>query len=327
MLGTAQSLDLSIAPTEVPRDSDPREMSRIALDGSSIEIDVMIYRRQLTELQPLVIVNSLEMPMPPSQAFCDKMWHQGYQVIFIRRPGFGGAPGLPLALLSPAEVKNGAAVITEAALLKRLITTLGLSNIILLGLGTANSVCVRLSKLSPEIQLSVLSNPLFHQDVWDIVRPRWMQSMMRQTLTSTAGLKITVMGLKSTLNHSPLWFFRQFGQKSAGDIEYVRENSADFIQASQLMQSISHLTVYYDVQMALVLDTNVDANFFRDVNAVFLCGEETTEVWKQQIQDQASRFEIPLVFAPSGDLFVPYRSPEVLLKILDTHQAQSVAAS
>lgn len=325
MSGTAQAFDLSIDDENVVDVSDPRRMTRITLDDSAIDIDVMIYRGHLTSLQPLVIVNSLEMPMPPSQAFCDQMWARGYQVIFIRRPGFGGTPGLPMALLTPKEVKNGAAAITEAALLMRLLETLGLTNIVLLGLGTANSVCVRLSKLCAEVQLSILANPLFHQAVWDIVRPRWMQSMMRQTMTSTAGLKITVAGLKSTLNHSPLWFFRQFGQKSAGDLEYVMENEADFLAASRLMQEISHHTVYYDVQMALVQDAKVEASFFRDVNAVFLCGEETTAVWKQQIEQQATKFDIPLVFAPSGDLFVPYKSPEFVLDILKSQMPHGKA--
>lgn len=303
-------------------DPDPRAMSRVTIDNSSIEIDVMIYRQRLADLKHLVIVNSIELPMPPSKSFCDHMWQAGYQVIFIRRPGFGGAPGLPSVLLNAEEVQNGAAAITEAALLKRLIESLGLTNIALLGLGTSNSVCVRLSKLSSDVQLSVFANPLFHQDVWDIVRPRWMQSMVRQTFTSKGGLTITVMGLKSALKRNPLWFFRQFAQKSAGDIAYVAENEQDFRAAAVLMQNIEPQTIYYDLQMSLLIDTDVDQTHFRDVNAVVLCGTETTEDWKVQINDQADRLSVPLVFAPSGDLFVPYRSPAVLLEILDTHHAR-----
>lgn len=323
MFGAALSVTSPVAHRE---NADPRAMLPITLEHSSIEIDVMIYGQQRTEHRPLVILNSIELPMPPSQAFCERMWHAGYQVFFVRRPGFGGAPGLPAALLTPAEVQNGAAAITEAALHKRLIETLGLTNVVLLGLGTSNPVSMRLSKLSPDVRLTILANPLFHHEVWDIVRPRWMQSMVRQTLISRSGLKITVKGLKSALRRNPQWFYRQFAQKSAGDIAYVSENADDFFNASRLMQNISPETVYYDLQMAMVQDTNVDEAYFRDVTAVILCGEETTETWKTQIAGEAERFSIPLVFAPSGDLFVPYRSPDTLLGLLSEH-LQGVARS
>lgn len=291
-------------------------MRRVCIDDSSIEMDVMIYRRFLSDLTPLVIVNSLEFPAPPSQAFCDLMWAAGYQTVFIRRPGFGGAPGLPAALLTRKEVHSGAAIITEAALLHRLIETLGLSNLILLGLGTANSVCVRLSKLSPNIEFSVFSNPLFHQDVWDIVRPKWMQSMVRQTLTSKRSLRFTVMALKAALRRNPLWFYRQFSQKSLGDLEYIAENKADFEAAAGLLQNMEPETVYYDLQMALMIDTDVDAQFFRDINGVILCSAETIEDWRLRMQEQAARLAFPIAFAPSGDLFVPYKSPQVLIDLL-----------
>lgn len=309
----------AVRPPEPVQDStDPRAVRRVLIDESSIEIDVMIYRQYLTELTPLVIINSIELPMPPSQDFCDLMWDAGYQVVFVRRPGFGGAPGLPRALLSATEIRNGAAAITEAALLQRLLETMGLHDIVLLGLGTANSVCVRLSKLSRNVQFAVFANPLFHQDVWDIVRPRWMQSMIRQTLTSKGGLRFTVLGLKSALRRNPLWFYRQFAQKSAGDIEYVAENTCDFEAASALLQNMAPETVYYDLQMALVLDTNVDASFFRDISGVILCGHETVNDWKSRMEEQSIHLDFPLVFAPSGDLFVPYRSPQTLLEILDS---------
>lgn len=317
---------LSVRSSEPAQDiSDPRTVRRVTIDNSSIEIDVMIYRHEISDLTPLVIVNSIELPMPPSQAFCDLMWQAGFQVIFVRRPGFGGAPGLPAALMTIREVQNGAAAITEAALLQRLLETLELKQVVLLGLGTGNSVCVRLSKLSANVQYSIFSNPLFHQDVWEIVRPRWMQSMVRQMLVSKGGLRFTVMGLKSALKRNPSWFYRQFAQKSAGDQDYVAENMTDFEAAATLMQNIAPETVYYDLQMALVIDANVDSNFFRDVEGVILCGTETTEDWKRQIQSQSERLDFPIVFAPSGDLFVPYKSPETLLELIEPHVKQAAA--
>jgi pimeloyl-ACP methyl ester carboxylesterase len=315
MLGNAVSIR---SPEPYQDTSNPRAVRRVRIDDSSIDVDVMVYRNYVSDLKPLVIVNSIELPMPPSKAFCDLMWNAGYQVVFIRRPGFGGAPGLPAALLTQTEIRNGAAVITEAALLHRLIDTLGLDNFVLLGLGTANSVCVRLSKLCPKVEFAVFSNPLFHQDVWDIVRPKWMQSMVRQTFTSKGGLRFTVIALKAALKRNPNWFYRQFAQKSAGDVEYAAENKPDFEAAAGLLQNMEPETVYYDLQMALVIDTKVDADFFRDVNGVILCGTETTEDWRQRMQEQSERLAFPIAFAPSGDLFVPYKSPRVLLELLES---------
>ena len=320
MLGNAVSIR---SPEPYHESSDPRVVRPVRIKDSHIELDVMIHRHSVSDLTPLVIINSIELPMPPSAEFCDLMWEAGYQVVFIRRPGFGGAPGLPDALLTENEVRNGAAVITEAALLQRLINTLELKPFVLLGLGTANSVCVRLSKLCPSVEYSIFSNPLFHQDVWDLVRPKWMQSMVRQTLVSKGGLRFTVKALKATLKRNPNWFYRQFAQKSAGDIEYVAENAPDFEAAASLLQNMAQETVYYDLQMALVHDTKVDATFFRDIDGVVLCGTETTEDWRQRMQEQSERLAFPIVFAPSGDLFVPYKSPHVFLELLEVNVRNS----
>ena len=325
MLGRAFMINPSSSSEPMQDQTDPRTIRRVAIDQSFIKIDVMIYRQQISDLTPLVIVNSIELPMPPSQGFCDRMWQAGYQVIFIRRPGFGGAPGLPSALMADREVQNGAAAIAEAALLQRLLETLGLKDVVLLGLGTGNSVCVRLSKLSATVQYSIFSNPLFHQSVWDIVRPTWVQSMVRQLLLSKGGLSFTVQGLKSVLKRRPAWFYRQFAQKSAGDLDYVAENMPDFEAAASLMQNMASETVYYDLQMALVIDTDVDHSFLRGVDGIILCGTETTEDWKRQIKTQSERLAFPIVFAPSGDLFVPYKSPDILLEILNAAARRAAA--
>ena len=303
--------------------SDPRLMRRVLIGETSIAVDVMIYRGALTELQPLVIVNSLELPVPPSDSFCQQMWRAGYQVIFFRRIGFGGAPGLPTALLTEREVKNGAAVTAEAALLKLLIETLDLRHAVLLGMGTSNPVCFRLSKLCPDIEFSIFSNPLFNQAVWEIIRPPWLQSMMRQTVGSRSGLKIAVMGLKATLKRNPMMFYRQFAQKSPGDGDYIAANSDDFHSSSQLLQNVSPDTVYYDLRMSLIEDTLLEADYFDEVDAIILAGIETTDDWKRHIRTEADRLSLPVTFAPSGDLFVPYASPESLLEILETNRSRA----
>lgn len=307
----------SIPEIDPARDeSDPRSLQRISLSGSSIEMELMIHRGKIADLKPLLIINSIELPVPPSFQFCETMWKAGYQVIFCRRPGFGRLPGLPEVLLTKEHVKNGAAIAAESALFTLLLEKLDLKEVTLLGLGTSNPICYRVGQLSDRVTFTVYANPLFHPAIWDVIRPDWLKRMIRQTLLSRGGLKIAVRGLKAVLRRDTHWFYRQFAQKSAGDQSYAKTNKADFEEAGLLLQWISPKTFYYDLQTALIEDTEWDPEITSQSNAMVLAGEETTPNFKREIKREAARLGMPIVFAPSGDLFVPYASPETLLEIL-----------
>ncbi len=303
-------------------DAEPRRLRRVSLSDTSIEMEVMIHRGEKSDLRPLVIINSIEFPVPPSTEFCEKMWAAGYQVIFCRRPGFGGTAGLPDVLLAKEHVKNGAAIATEAALFTRLIDTLELDDVLLIGLGTSNSICYRLGQLSSKVSFTVYANPLNHPSIWDVIRPDWLRRMIRQTLLSKGGLKIAVRGLKAVLRRDTLWFYRQFAQKSAGDVAYVTKHKADFDEAGLALQWISPKTFYYDLQTSLIEDTEWDPGVTKRSNAVMLAGVETIDHFKKEIKAEADRLGLPIVFAASGDLFVPYASPDELLSLFKEHVAR-----
>ncbi|MEP1144267.1 MAG: hypothetical protein ABJH52_11160 [Henriciella sp.] len=297
--------------------SDMRSLKRIAIGDTSIHVEVMVYREDTGTRQPLVIVNSIDLPMPPSSAFCEQMWNAGYQVIFVRRPGFGNTANLPPVLLESQEVKSLAPLGAETAVLKILIETMNLKNIVLMGMGTSNSICLRVAQLSTEVEFSIYANPLFHPAIWEVVRPAWLRRMIRQTLLSKSGLKIGVRGLRAVLRRDPIWFYKQFAQKSFGDVAYVCDNLADFRQAGILLQNYSPELMYYELQTALIEDTRWPSKATRNSNAVILSGTETTKNWKRKITAEAKRLGLPIVFAPSGDLFVAYASADVLCRILD----------
>jgi len=277
----------------------------------------MVYRNHLGARRPLVIVNSFDLPMPPSRAFCEQMWNAGYQVIFIRRPGFGRTAELPSILLENREVKNLAPLGAETALMKLLLDSMGLRNIVLMGLGTSNSVCFRLAQLSSEVKLSIYANPMFHPASWEVIQPAWLRSMVRQMLLSKSGLKIAVKGLRAILRRDPIWLYRQFCQKSSGDMAYISDNLEDFRHAGMFLQRTSAETMFYELQTTLIQDVTWPANVTKSSNAVILSGAETAHNWKPKITAEADRLGLPIVFAPTGSLFVPYASPEVLLSILD----------
>lgn len=308
---------MSAVINPVSSSHDPRRMEEIRITGTSILLEVMIFGGELTERRPLLIVNSIDFPMPPSVEYCERMWAANYQVIFVRRPGFGRPYGLPSELLEERSVKGCAPLAMEAALLALLIKTLALKNVTLLGLGTSNPVCLRAAHLSAAVDFTVFANPLFHPSIWDVIRPGWLRRMIRQTLSSKSGLKIAVRGLRAVLRRDPLWFYRQFAQKSKGDVQYVTDNPDDFRQSAIILKQLKPEMYFYDLQTALVEDTRWQPDLTRGMNAVILSGSETTPTWKKTITEEAARLELPIVFADAGDLFVPYVSPDELLRVLE----------
>lgn len=285
----------------------------------SLALRVEIHRKKISELRPLVIVNSVDFPMPPSESFREAMWQAGYQTIFIERPGFGSSAGLPKALTTDRNIKSGAAVTTEAAVLFQLLDQLQLKDIVLLGMGSANPVCYRLARMHQEIELSIFSNAMFNQNIWEVFRPRWFQSMLRQTVGSKAGLYFATYGVKYQLRRAPLTFYRQLLQKSDGDLSYFEENKPDFVKGSRLMRNIDAATYNYDLKMSLTDDPMLHDDFFAGTNAVVFSGEETTELWQSQLEQEADRLDLPVVYAPCGDLYAPYASADFFLKTINDH--------
>ena len=306
---------------------DPRRMRPYKLADSSIEIELMIHRDKIADRPTLMIINSVDFPIPPSVQFCETIWAAGYQVVFCRRPGFGNLPGLPEPLLAKSQVKNRSAIASESALFSVLIKSLGLNEVVLLGMGTSNSICYRLNQLNSEVQYTIYSNPLFHPAIWDVIKPAWLKRMIRQTLLSRSGLMIATRGLKAVLRRDPIWFYRQFAQKSAGDQQYVSRNLDDFRESGRMLQSISPETFYYDLQNALIEDTSWDPEITRGSDAIILSGHETTKKFKAAITAEAERLGLPIVFADSGDLFVAYASQGHLVEILKTKAATRLRAS
>ncbi|MEL6691716.1 MAG: hypothetical protein AAFQ12_01600 [Pseudomonadota bacterium] len=306
-------------------EADARGLKRVRLGDTLIELEVMIHGGELSELTPLLIINSIDYPMPPSKAFCETMEAAGYQTIFIRRPGFGHTRPLPSVLMKKQEIEQHAPVATEAALIKLWIDSMDLKGIRLLGLGTSNSICLRLNQMSDAIDFVVFSNPLFNPAIWNVIRPAWLKRMIRQTVLSESGLKIAVRGLRAVLRRDPLWFYRQFAQKSAGDVAYIKANESDFLTAGMFLQKLEPDMYFYELRSALMDDNRWNPAHCENIDAVILSGTETTENWKGTIVEEADRLGLPIVFANAGDLFVPYASPDSLLEILKNHSA-SVAA-
>ena len=316
---------LGRAPARSPRQSHRSEQV-VPLGQSNIQVRVMQYGERATSHRPLVILNSIDFPMPPSEDFCERMWRSGFRVVFIERPGFGTSTPLPDALIHSETIQNGAASMLEAAILQEVFRRLALEDFVLLGMGSANSVCYRLAIICPMVSLSIFSNAVFNQNILDVFRPNWFQAMLRQTIQSKAGLQIASFGVKYRLRRNPVAFYSQVLQKSAGDLGYLQRNVADFERAGALFQNIEAQTIEYDLNMSLKPDSLLQDRLFESINAIAFSGLETTDHWKSQLEQEAKRVGVTVEYAPNGDLYAPYASPEFLLKVLRARLGNSKIA-
>lgn len=303
---------------EAPNADNDRAFKLIRVLDGRVSIDTMIYRQAISDLQPLLICSSIDFPMPPSVTFCEQMWGSGYQVIFVRRPGFGTTPALPGAILSKDAITSGGASMLEAALITQLITKLNVSDIVLLTMGSSNALGYRLVKVCANISLAVFANPVFNQEVWSVFRPDWFQAILRQAAINTSGFSILRQAIRLKLREDPMEFYRQLLQKSRGDLDYLAGNATDCAEAARLIQAIDTKTMFYDFLMAMHEDKMLVDGYFHAVPVVAFSGEETTQAWKTGLNREAQRLGVPVAYAPRGDVFSPYASPDFLVETIRT---------
>ena len=265
----------------------------------------------------LVVLNSIDFPMPPSKRFCDAMRAAGFRVIYVERPGFGNSRGLPKSLLNNHLIETGAPVAAEAAIIHTFIEQLRLNNFVLLCMGSSNPVGYRLTKLNRNITLSVFSNAMFNQDALDVFRPLWFQHSLKRALRSKTGMKFSISGTKYALKQAPSLFYRQVLQKSAGDVKYFEANRSDFVKASLNYRGMDPSMIAYDVLTSMLPDRTLRDNFFEEQNCIAFTSNEVDEKWMLGMEKEAKRLSLPITFANEGDFFAPYICPDHLLSTIE----------
>ena len=299
----------------------PRRFQTLQFGNQSGRCEFMIYGDSLTDLTPLLVLHSIEFPVPPSAEFCETMWTQGLQVVFVRRAGYGHSSPLPSTIMKDALLKNGATAIAEAAMLRKLITELGLRRLKLLAVGSSNPVAYRLVQISREIDHVVFVNPIFNQTIWDVFSPPWFRNMLKQIISSKSGLSVAIQGMKFLLKQNPIAFYKHIFEKNLADLEYVDNNRADYIEAGRLALDISAQQLYYETHMCLSHDPLLKDRYFEGISAAVLIGEQTTDLWRAEMERETTRLGLPLIYAPQGDIFCAYASPETVLEALESDHA------
>lgn len=293
-----------------------RSFQTIKVGEHAFAFDVMIYGGEIGQKQPLLIFHSIEFAMPPSQAFCQLMWEAGLQTVFVRRPGYGSSSPLPVVMMAKGPVTSGAAAIAEASMLRTLVDTLDLKNIILMAVGSSNPICYRLIHMMPELERVLFVNPIFNQDVMQVFHPAWFREMLKQLISSKSGLHVADAGMKLLIKNDPIAWYRTILRKSPGDMAYVDSHMRDYEQAGRLALETNASMLYYDAIMCLTEDPLLKDGYFQGVNAAILIGSETTEHWRDGMANEALRLDLPLHRVSKGDIFCAYASPQDVLQIL-----------
>ena len=306
---------------------DKRKLETVSLCQSSLQLETMMYGGVRGEGAPLLILHSMEYPMPPSVSFCEQIKACGRQVIFVRRPGFGASPALPKTLYSRVHVESGTSAISEAVLIARFLEHMQLDGVSVLAFGSANPIAYRLAALTKRVQSTVLANPMFNRIAWSAFRPPWLGRMLSQAVLSQNGLWFAEKGLKLMLRNRPLDLFAQFFKNSSGDMAYFDKNQPDYLAAAKIMLNVESAVIYNDIGLNLRHDPFLSDRRFKGIRIAAVAGSEAPDIWTSEMKKECSRLEIPLYTAPSGDLISPYSSIHFLHDtLLETENRQAESA-
>ena len=109
-------------------------------------------------------------------------------------------------MMNKAPVESGATAMAEAALLRALILTLDLKDIVLLAVGSSNPICYRLVHMVQELERVIFVNPIFNQDIMQVFHPAWFREMLKQIISSRSGLRVAEAGMKLMIkNDLGIW--------------------------------------------------------------------------------------------------------------------------
>ena len=264
-----------------------------------------------SRLKPFVILNSAEYPGLPPEAFCQRMQDAGYFTLAVQRPGFGAS--------TPAPTMAG-----QVRVLESFLARTGLSDIVLMAMGTGVPVGGRLALRNEDIGFTFLTNPTFNNDPLDELRPDWFARLVRQAMTSPAMARAALEWIKGNarlFGHGQL--FEKWYSKHAGDREFLADNLPEFDEVAAALLNIDVDTFRNEIMMSIEHDPFLQDGRFAGQNMLAVSGAETTASWKRGFESETDRLGVKRVYLPSGDTFAPFLYPDTLVDLIETHRGQS----
>jgi hypothetical protein len=253
------------------------------------------------DLRPMVVVQSMDVCCWPTAVFCSTAEATGFRVIAVRRPGFGA--NAPLTDLD-----------AQTRLIRSFLEEKGLENVVLVGQGSANPICERVTLSGDSrVSFSVFANCCFNYEQIREFQPEWIAKALEQALSNPAGARLSLMALKSSWGiFGPTWVFENMWRKSLGDIAFLRNNPelmAEMISMLQMRLDVP--TFMFELENSLHFDPLLTDGCFKDIPALTMSGTETSGSWKNGVEGEAKRLGLPpAVYLSSGDMSVIYQSAD-----------------
>lgn len=241
--------------------------------------------------RPILFLHSMEFATAPPWTLCLAAKDAGFQVIAVRRPGFGKS--------SPTETLE-----QQTASISELLDLLGLDDLLLHAVGSSGRLACNLLLSEPRIRDAVFSNFAFGSSALKVLKPAWVRSVINQALTGEASAELTLRSVKSVLKlRGAAWFLRQVCSRSQGDLAFIEEHDADLADATLAFSSLT-ATGFREEVLASSLEDDILYNLkLKQISIVSIIGSECSSAFREEAKINADFIGANSVFAESGDLF------------------------
>lgn len=232
--------------------------------------------------------------MTPWQ-FCLDAKDHGYQVILIRRPGFGRSS----ACQAYTDQKQ---IVTEA------LNELELEDIHLHATGSAGYLGWQLLKDNDRIERATFCNYAFgpvtnfeFQRVSENVR-----LTVRQAVTSELGCKMLLIGMRTLLNSGKKRdYIEKFFEKSAADLAFLKYHEAELWESFDTITKLSAKTLRNDIRQLTVL-AEPDSSFKTQKPFQLLLGGDAHETFRNVANKRAEKLGGKTLKSKKHDYFVGF---------------------
>ena len=252
-------------------------------------------------LRPLIWLNSIDYPMSAPWGFCVDASDAGFNVISVRRPGFGES--------SPAE-----SIDEELNILSAFLSEGQIENAVLIVEGTSRPAGLRLALEDPRITYTLLVRPGYVAESFGDVDP-WLRDLILQTMKTRAGASFSLGALAQIGRRAGhTWLYENF-LKVESDTHFVRSNARDISEAWECLCALKAETFRRELR-SLEPDPTLVPGYLEGLRGLAVIGADTPAVWRDGFLRKSEGLGIQTAFLPDGSLFAAYRNGDALLEII-----------
>lgn len=241
--------------------------------------------------RPLLMLHSLEYAAAPPWPLCLAAKEAGFQTIAVRRPGFGKSNAL-------ATIDDQVAAISD------LLSQLDVHDVLLQASGTSGQLACDLILREPRITCAIFSNFSFGPSAIEVLKPSWVQSVVKQSLQSEAAAELTLKSVKSILKlRGAGWFLRQVCSRSDGDLRFISDHEPELAEAADAFMSLNATCFRLEVFATRIATKTLDALKSHPTPLISIIGGESSDVFRAEAVSRAKYIGAYTVITETGDVF------------------------